>query len=156
MKYIVVCILAIITSLAFAIGDKEYNGKYDPARDSFADLEAAKKDAQASGKLILVEFGGEWCVWCHRIEKFILGNPEINNGIDEVFVFLKVNVSDDNKNNKFVSQFPEVKGYPFFVITDSNGVVIGTQNTGHLEEGKGYSTEKFKAFIAKWKAIQAQ
>ncbi|WP_039913304.1 thioredoxin family protein [Cellvibrio mixtus] len=156
MKYIVIYILTVITSLAFAIDDKDYNGKYDPARDSFADFEAAKKDAQASGKLILVEFGGEWCVWCHRIEKFILANPEINSGIDDVFIFLKVNVSDDNKNDKFISQFPEIKGYPFFAITDSSGVVIGSQNTGLLEKGKGYSAERFKEFIAKWKAVQAK
>ncbi|HEY8938554.1 MAG TPA: thioredoxin family protein [Cellvibrio sp.] len=155
MKTLCVFVLTVITSFAFALGDKDYNRKYDPKRDSAADFEAAKKDAKASGKLILVEFGGDWCVWCHRIEKFITSNPEINSGIDDVFIFLKVNVSDDNKNDQFVSQFPEIKGYPFFAITDSNGKVIGTQNTGHLEKGKGYSSEKFKEFIATWKAVQA-
>lgn len=154
MKILFVFVLTVITSFAFALGDKDYNKKYDPNRDSVADFEAAKKDAKASGKLILVEFGGDWCVWCHRLEKFITSNPEINSGVDDVFIFLKVNVSDENKNEEFVSQFPKIKGYPFFAITDSSGTVIGTQYTGSLEAGKGYSVDKFKEFIIKWKAVQ--
>jgi hypothetical protein len=34
---------------------------------------------------------------------------------------------------------------------DSNGVILEPQDTGALEEGKGYSIERFKAFIEKWK-----
>lgn len=154
MKTLFVFVLTVITSFAFALGDKDYNKKYDPNRDSVADFEAAKKDAKESGKLILVEFGGDWCVWCHRLEKFITSNPEIDSGVNDVFIFLKVNVSDENKNEEFIRQFPKIKGYPFFAITDSDGAVIGTQYTGSLEAGKGYSIEKFKEFIAKWKAVQ--
>jgi thiol:disulfide interchange protein len=141
----------VASGFSFAIGDREYNKKYDPARNPFADFEMAKKDAKASGKFILVEFGGDWCVWCRRIETFMLSTPDINKGVDDVFVFLKINVSDENKNEKFVNEFPKIKGYPFFVIVDSNGVILEPQDTGALEEGKGYSIERFKAFIEKWK-----
>ena len=156
MKYIVLAFLFSVSSFAAAIGDKDYNKKYDPTRNSFNDFELAKKDAKAAGKLILVEFGGEWCIWCHRIESFITSNPEINSGIDDTFVFLKINVSDENKNEKFVSQFPPIKGYPFFVIVDSSGTVLGSQGTGSLEQEKSYSPERFKEFIAKWKAVQSK
>lgn len=156
MKYIYALMIFCLSAFSFAIEDREYNKKYDPARNSFVDFEMAKKDAKASGKLILVEFGGDWCIWCRRIEKFMLSTPDINNGVDDVFVFLKVNVSDENKNEKFVNEFPAIKGYPFFVITDSNGVILEPQNTGALEEGKGYSVDKFKAFIAKWKKVQSK
>lgn len=156
MKYMYVLMMCLLPTLSFAIGDREYNKKYDPTRNSFADFELAKKDAKASGKLILVEFGGDWCIWCHRIEKFMLSTPDINKGVNDVFVFLKVNVSDENKNEKFVNEFPAIKGYPFFVIADSNGVILESQNTGELEEGKSYSTDKFKAFIAKWKRVQSK
>ena len=154
MKYVLLAILFLLPSFALAIENKDYNKKYDPTRNSFNDFEQAKKDAKATGKLILVEFGGDWCIWCHRIESFIVTTPEVNAGIDDVFVFLKINVSDENKNEKFVKQFPAIKGYPFFVIVDENGKVIGSQNTGSLELGKSYSIDKFREFIAKWKTVQ--
>jgi thiol:disulfide interchange protein len=156
MKYICALIIFGLSAFSFAIEDREYNKKYDPARNAFADFEMAKRDAKTNGKLILVEFGGDWCIWCRRIEKFMLSTPDINKGIDDVFVLLKVNVSDENKNEKFVNEFPAIKGYPFFVIVDSNGVILESQNTGALEEGKGYSVDKFKAFIAKWKKAQSK
>jgi thiol:disulfide interchange protein len=156
MRYIFALAISLLPTLSFAIEDREYNKKYDPTRNAYTDFEMAKKDAKVSGKLILVEFGGDWCVWCRRIEKFMLSTPDINNGVDDIFVFLKVNVSDENKNEKFVNEFPAIKGYPFFVITDSNGVILESQDTGALEEGKGYSLDKFKAFLSKWKKIQSK
>jgi len=106
MKYIYALMIFSLSTFSFAIEDREYNKKYDPTRNSFADFEMAKKDAKASGKLILIEFGGDWCIWCRRIEKFMLSTPDINNGVDDVFIFLKVNVSDENKMKSSSMSFP--------------------------------------------------
>lgn len=36
-------------------------------------LDAAKQTAQAQGKIVLVAYGAEWCVWCHSFAQTIAG-----------------------------------------------------------------------------------
>ena len=43
MKYICALMIFSLSVLSFAIEDREYNKKYDPARNPFADFETAKK-----------------------------------------------------------------------------------------------------------------
>jgi thioredoxin-related protein len=151
MKYLIVIALIFLAQLSFALGSKAYNAKYDPARDVFADFKMAQSDAKAENKLILLEFGGDWCIWCHRLDRFFTEHEDLSNGLSDVFIVLKVNVSEDTPNEKFISQFSKITGYPHFIITDSSGKEIGVKNTGTLEEGKSYSVKKLKVFIEQWK-----
>jgi hypothetical protein len=77
-------------------------------------------------------------------------NADVKAALDERFVLLKVNMSEENKNEAFLSTLPEIKGYPAFIIADANGTVLGSQNTGDLEQGKSYSKQAILAFVAKW------
>jgi len=151
MKYLSMLALILLAQLSFALGNKTYNAKYDPARDVFADFIMAQKDAKAENKLILLEFGGDWCIWCHRLDRFFTEHEDLSTELSAVFIVLKVNVSEDAPNEKFISQFSKITGYPHFIITDSSGREIGVKNTGTLEEGKSYSVKKLKVFIEQWK-----
>jgi thioredoxin-related protein len=151
MKYIYIILCLILPQLSFALGDKPYSNYYDPARDPFADFIDATADAKAQNKLILLEFGGDWCVWCHRLDKFISKQNEISKGMAEVFIVVKVNVSEENGNESFLKQFSEIQGYPHFIIANSSGREIGAMNTSNLEMGKSYSVSKMQEFIETWK-----
>jgi hypothetical protein len=63
---------------------------------------------------------------------------------------MKVNYSEDNENKAFLSQFPEVKGYPHLFVLDAEGGLLHSQFTGELEQGKGYDRAKFLAFMKEW------
>ena len=65
-----------------------------------------------------------------------------------------LNYSPKNKNEKIFAQYGnpgEKFGYPVFIVLDKNGKQIHTQESGSLEEGKGYSLDKVKAFFEDWK-----
>jgi len=124
--------------------------KFDPSRDPEKDLKAAMKEARQTNKNILLDVGGEWCIWCHRMDEFISQNKEISDLLKKNFVVMKVNFSDENKNEKFLKKFPVIKGYPHIFILDKNGKFLHSQNTGDLELGKGYSKEKFLSFLNNW------
>lgn len=123
---------------------------YDPAADAAADLRQAVQKAQKENKRILLEVGGEWCPWCHLLDKFLKGDEEIARKLDETFVVQKVNFSRENKNEKFLSQYPQVPGYPHVFVLESDGKFLHSQTTTEFEAGKGYDREKVLAFIAKW------
>ena len=124
--------------------------KFDPARDPFADLKTSIAEAQKSDKRILLDVGGEWCIWCHRLDGFFEANPELKNFMHANFVVLKVNWSPDNKNEKFLSQYPKVAGYPHIYILENDGKFLFSKNTGELEKDKSYSAEKIMTFLKEW------
>jgi thiol:disulfide interchange protein len=130
-------------------GSKAADG-YDPARDSAADIEQALADATRTGRNVLLEVGGEWCSWCHILDKYFEDNADIRELRDRNFVMVKVNFSPENKNEQVLSRYPAIEGYPHFFVLDGEGKLLHSQNTGELEAGKSYDREKFTAFLKQW------
>ena len=126
------------------------NASFDPKRDPASDLETAKVEAQRGGKRVLLDVGGEWCSWCHILDKFVEGDAEIRSFRDANYVWMKVNYSEENENQAFLSKYPEIKGYPHLFVLDVDGKLLHSQFTGELEKGKGYDREKFFAFLKAW------
>jgi thioredoxin-related protein len=128
--------------------------KFDPSRNPNDDFKAAIELARNTNKRIILDVGGEWCIWCHRIDAFIHNTGEIKSLLEENFIVLKINYSKENKNEIFLSQYPQVAGYPHFFVLDKDGKLLHSQNTGELEKDKDYDKEKFIAFLNKWKPVK--
>ncbi len=128
-----------------------YSTHYDPARDPFADGRAAIALATATQRRILIEVGGDWCSWCQLLDRFIKSDKQIEQALQQTFVVLKVNVSDENANEKFLATFPKNLGYPHMYVADMNGKVIHSQDTGEFLSSRKYSKQKFMAFLDRWK-----
>lgn len=124
--------------------------KFDPTRDAEKDIQAAIKEAEKSDKRILLDVGGEWCIWCHRLDEFFADNKDVNKFLHDNFVVVKVNYSPENKNEKVLSRYPEIPGYPHFFVLDTDGKFLHSQGTGELEEGKGHDRNKMMTFLKKW------
>jgi thioredoxin-related protein len=124
--------------------------KFDPARDSEKDLADAIVKAKESGKYILLDVGGEWCIWCKRLDIFLYDNEDLHKMMTDDFEIVKVNFSQENKNEKFLSKYPKISGYPNFFILDKNGRFIQTQDTSAFESKGSYNLDKLKAFFTIW------
>ncbi len=130
--------------------DQFFDKKYDPTANPFRQLDAAKEQAAKEGKRILLDIGGEWCIWCHRLDDLFRSNTDLADLVTKNYVVMKVNVSMDNKNEVFMAQYPKVAGYPHLFILDADGKMVHSQDSGQLEEGKGHSKEKVAEFLKKW------
>lgn len=128
---------------------KPYNDK----ENAEAKIAALVKQAQAENKNIILQAGGNWCIWCLRFNQFVQTTPELKRVVDENYLYYHLNYSPENKNEKVFAKYdnPGAKfGYPVFIVLDKNGKMIHTQDSAVLEEGKGYSIEKVKAFFQEW------
>jgi len=121
---------------------------YDPNRDALVDLELASQ--LAGDRKILVIIGGDWCSWCHLLNKYFESNKKVYDKLKQTFVVLKVNFSDENENPEFFNIYPPAKGYPHFIILDKNKKYLGQQDTSQLESGESYSDDAILAFVNKW------
>ena len=133
----------------------DYTSAYDPKRDPEKDLAMAEAAAAQGHKRILMEVGGDWCIWCKRLDEFFAENGEVRAARDANFVLLKVNMSPQNENYAFLHRYPEIPGYPFIFALDANGKVLGIENTDDLENGStGYDAGRVKKFLSTWQAKQ--
>jgi thioredoxin-related protein len=144
--------ILFITSISFSQSSSEYKPvtEFDPSRDAVKDVNAAVDEAKRSNRRIILDVGGDWCIWCHRLDDFIESNDEIKTYLQDNFVVVKVNYSKENKNEEFFSKYPEIPGYPHIFVLEKNGELLHSQNTGELEENKNYSHKKMMAFLNKW------
>lgn len=149
-KFVTVASLLTVFILASVVIAGGLPSKFDPGRDPSKDLEVAIEIARKSGKNILMDVGGAWCSWCGIMEKWLKDNPDVNTYLQDNFVLLKVNFSEENRNEKFLSRFPERPGHPHFYVFSSDGRLLLSQETEHLEKGKSYNKKKFMGFLEKW------
>jgi len=124
--------------------------KFNPARDADADIRAAVAEASRTGRRVLLDVGGEWCVWCRRLDTLFATHDEIRKFRDEHYVVVKVNWSPENKNESVLSRYPKVAGYPHLFVLDGDGTLLRSQDTGALEKGKGHDPAKVMAFLKQW------
>jgi thiol:disulfide interchange protein len=124
--------------------------RFDPARDAAEDVRLAVTEARNSGRRVLLDVGGDWCIWCRRLDTLFTANRELAEYRDAHYVVVKVNWSKENKNEGVLSRYPAVSGYPHLFVLGSDGSLVHSQDTGALENGKGHDPDRVMAFLKKW------
>lgn len=154
--FLVVFLLSVAVVVLCAQTERAAEGgfvpvtSFDPARDAAADIGAAVAEAKRSGKNVLIDVGGEWCIWCKRLDQFFAEQKDVGTYRERNFVTVKVNYSKENKNEAVLSRYPKAAGYPHLFVLDSAGELLHSQDTGQLEKGKGHDREKVMAFLKAW------
>jgi thioredoxin-related protein len=151
LKLLMIFVL-IISSMG--INAQETKKLYDPTLDGMKQLNEAIVQAKTVGKHVLVQYGGNWCPWCIRFDAFCKADTAISKVVNNNYIPVKLNYSPENKNdaaNEFLGN-PTRFGFPVFIIIDGKGKVIHIQDSGLLEEGKGYNKEKVIRFFSNWTA----
>lgn len=123
---------------------------YDASRDPAKDLRDAIALAAKANKRILLEVGGDWCVYCNIMDETFDSHPQLRKVRDTFYVSLKVNYSKENPNDAFLSHYPKIADYPQFFVLDSKGALLHSQPTHPFEHGKKYNVGKIDEFLRRW------
>ena len=111
---------------------------------------ATVERAEAEGKRILIQVGGEWCGWCHLLDAFIHEHEAIFQRMEAGFLIMKVNWSRENQNEAFLGQYPDIPGYPHIYVVEKDGTLLHSQNTVELEEGRSYNEQAILDIQDRW------
>ena len=130
----------------------EYSKVYDEKRDPFSDANAALALAKKTNRNVLIEIGGNWCTWCHKMDAFLEENPDVYKELHSKYVLLKISVSDANENESFMKSLPPVLGYPHMYVSTASGKMLLSKDTAELQDSNGYSTEYWLAFLQQWQS----
>jgi len=126
---------------------------YHPEENAAKGIEAAVKQAKSENKNVLVQIGGNWCIWCARFNEFVTKDPTIDSLVNANYVVYHMNYSPENKNKDLLEKyrFPQRFGFPVFLVFNGKGELIQTQNSEYLEDGaKSYNRAKVIEFFKGW------
>lgn len=152
MKYIFGFILLILIVKPGISQDMKKFNLHHPEEKAEKEIEIAVKQAKKTNRHVLVEIGGNWCIWCARFNDFVTKDKTLDSLVNENYIVYHLNYSKENKNGALLKKyaFPQRFGFPVFLILDEKGELIHTQNSAYLEEGKGYSKDKVAGFLNDW------
>lgn len=134
---------------------------YDDAADPCVQIDAAIKEAAASGRNVICQVGGNWCRWCLMFADYITKDEEIAKFIDENYVYVHINARHKNpetgKNETYSDAMaklgnPQRFGFPVMVVLSPEGKVLHFQDSSYLEDGEGYDKDKVMRFFRNWTA----
>lgn len=132
---------------------------YDETADGARQISAALAQTRQEHKLVLLQFGANWCGWCQRIHCFFNSDKPVSTELASHYLVVLVDVN--NGHNASVVEhygYPTALGLPVIVLLSADGRRLVTQGTGewvNLDVGN-YDSAKNLAFLKTWlKTIEA-
>ena len=152
MKKVYLILLLSIISISSIIAQTENPKLYNPESDAKSDIAEAVSKANAEGKHMLLQIGGNWCSWCIAFDKKIKETESLKLQLNKNYIVYHLNYSQENLNEDVLAElgYPQRFGFPVFVVLDGSGKRLHTQNSVYLEEGKGHSEKKISEFFKHW------
>lgn len=84
------------------------------------DYTAARKEATATGRPLLLDFGNEGCVWCRKLDATTFRDPGVVATLNERFIPVKV----DGDRDEWLTRAVGVQAFPTLVLVSPEGRVI--------------------------------
>jgi thiol-disulfide isomerase/thioredoxin len=108
---------------------------YDEGADARMQISDALASAKAGGKRVLVQWGGNWCPWCLRMNELMHQNREIADVLAAGYVLIHVDCGRPAGKNLSLARFygtgVEQEGFPVF-----HGSERGQHGGGQLRDAR--------------------
>lgn len=157
-RFLAAAVLGLAGAGAFAAGRFEppvpglpdYATRFDSSRDPEADLQHALAAAAARNHRVLLIVGGDWCVWCFLLDRHFDRDREVAKRFYGGFEVMRVYYNDDNRNQAFLSKFPDFTLFPHFFVVEADGRVAGSVVADVMIRDARYDNELIDRFITSW------
>jgi len=124
---------------------------YDESADGAKQIADALAVAKKENQRVLLQFGANWCGWCHKLHKLCESDTDIAAKLKAAYIVVLIDVNkghNEDINKRYGN--PTHFGLPVIVILEADGKQLTTQDTGKLEEGDHHSPAKVLAFLNEW------
>ncbi len=126
---------------------------YDEKADADRAVAAAKADALARHKLLLIDLGGNWCPDC-RILAGTMELPELKAFVAAHYVTVTVDVGRFDKNQQIPAHYGlkgRLEGVPSVLIVDpASDRLLNAGHTASLADARSMSPQALADWLARW------
>lgn len=135
---------------------------YDENADAKQQIAAAVAKAKKENRRVLIQWGGNWCSWCLKLNGLMTTNADIKHELSYEYDVVHVDAGQPkDKNVDLATSYgADLKshGFPYLTILDADGKAIANQETSSLEikdkngesvlgEGMGHDKGKVLKFL---------
>src|SRR4051812_48606760 len=110
---------------------------YDEGADARTQITDAIGAAKSAGKRVLMQWGGNWCPWCLRMNDLMHENAEIAGVLEAGYVLIHVDCGRPAGKNLSLARFyntrVEQEGFPYLTVLDGEGKVVANTGTRSFE-----------------------
>ena len=125
----------------------------DPSQAK-ADIAAALKNAAATHRRILLDFGGNWCGDC-RVLDIYLHDEKNRPLVDANFVVVHINIGNTGINANFDLAekygIPLNRGVPALAVLSEDGKLLYSQKNGEFEAMRRMESSALTEFLVRWR-----
>jgi thioredoxin 1 len=115
--------------------------------DARTAIEQGKARAAASGKMLMVTFGANWCPDCLTLHNNLQA-ADTHAYIDKHFEIVQIDVGDASKNAAVQRDLGlSVNVIPLAVFYSPSGELVGDTFAGELKPSRHYSSRQIRDFL---------
>lgn len=155
MKSIRFLILGAVLALAATAARPATPRIYPSPSRAHADIAAALRSAAATHKRIILDFGGNWCIDCIVLNRY-LHSPQNEPIVNANFIIVRVNVGQLTENVDIAERYgiPLAKGVPALAVLSSHGKLLYSQSSGQFENMSSLQPSAVTQFLLRWKPVK--
>jgi thioredoxin 1 len=147
-------LLSLIAGLLLTVGTTRSATRdiYPDPAQAKADLAAALKQAAATHKRVLVDFGGNWCGDCQVLDIYF-HNLENRRILESNYVLVHINIGHMDQNVEIARRYgvPLERGVPALAVLSDTGRVLYSQKSGEFEAMRRMQASSVTNFLVQWK-----
>ncbi len=123
---------------------------YDTSADARAQVDAAFATARATGREVLLDFGGNWCPDC-RMLAGVLSIPAVRAWSDQHFVTVMIDVGRRTKNLDIAQRYGvSVEGVPAVGVLTADGKLLNAGQVDALANARSWSEQAVVDLLVSW------
>ena len=126
---------------------------YDEHADADARVAAAKARARASGKLLLIDLGGNWCPDCRMLAGTI-ERPEVRSWVARYYEVVTVDIGRFDKNGQTAAHYGipgRLEGVPaMLVVNPRTDKLLNAGHVSALSDARHMSPQALADWLASW------
>lgn len=130
---------ALLLTLALALPqdkDAQRPPIYDEKADGEQQIAAALARATKENRRVLVQWGANWCSWCHHLHGAFKKDKDLSRELSYEYDVVLLDVGKRDKHMDLALKYGvdlKEEGIPYLTILDSGGKVLANQETAGFE-----------------------
>jgi len=125
---------------------------YDETANASRQVAAGKMQAEAEGKQLLIDFGGNWCPDC-RVLAGVMALPEVHAFVSQHYVVVTVDIGRMDKNLQIARHYgiSQLAGVPAILVVNPRKDKL--LNQGHLfalADARHMTPQALADWLAQW------
>lgn len=122
---------------------------YNEAADAHAQVAAALAEAKATGRTVLLDFGGNWCPDC-RMLSGVLREPAVQSWASQHFIVVMIDIGRRTKNLDIARRWGvSIEGVPTVLMIAPDGALLNKDDPYGLADARSMSSQAVVDLLAK-------